>query len=198
MRKLWIVLAAGTFTVASCNNTSNEKQASATTETPKQEEVQKPVTSQLSEAGTGKLMAVVTDYYLLKDAFVATDAAKADEAAKRLNTSVDSMTAFLKTDSAHAGMQPYLDTMKVFSTDLSDAKKNENIDKKRASFEKIGDAMFAVLKAADLKNAHVYRQFCPMAFDDKGAYWLSSEEEIKNPYFGKKMLECGEIRDSLK
>lgn len=197
MRKLWLVLAAGTFTVASCNNASNEKQASATTEAPKQE-APKPVTSQLSEAGTGKLMAVVTDYYSLKDAFVATDAAKADEAAKKLNISVDSMKAFLKTDTAHAAMQPYLDTMKTFSGTLTDPKKNENIDKKRASFEKIGDAMFAVLKTADLKNAHVYRQFCPMAFDDKGAYWLSSEEEIKNPYFGKKMLECGENRDSLK
>jgi hypothetical protein len=36
-----------------------------------------------------------------------------------------------------------------------------------------------------------------MAFDDKGAYWLSAESEIKNPYFGKKMLECGEVTDSL-
>lgn len=197
MRKLWILLAAGTVAVTSCNNASNEKTATAA-EAPKQEE-QKPVTSQLSEAGTGKLMTVVTDYYALKDAFVATDAAKADEAAKKLNVSVDSMSAFLKSDSAHGpAMQPYLDTMKMFSANLSDAKKDDNIDKKRASFEKLGDAMFAVLKNAGLKNAHVYRQFCPMAFNDKGAYWLSNEEEIKNPYFGKKMLECGEIRDSLK
>ncbi|PZF70745.1 DUF3347 domain-containing protein [Taibaiella soli] len=197
MRKLWILLAAGTFTIASCNNASSDKTASTATEAPKQEE--QKVTSQLSEAGTGKLMTVVTDYYSLKDAFVATDAAKADEAAKKLNVSVDSMAAYLKADAAHAtAMQPYLDTMKTFSANLSDAKKNENIDKKRASFEKISDAMFAVLKNADLKNAHVYRQFCPMAFDDKGAYWLSNEEEIKNPYFGKKMLECGENRDSLK
>ena len=50
---------------------------------------------------------------------------------------------------------------------------------------------------AELKNAGVYRQFCPMAFNDQGAYWLSPETEIRNPYFGKKMLACGEVRDSL-
>ena len=31
-----------------------------------------------------------------------------------------------------------------------------------------------------------------------GAYWLSSDIEIRNPYFGKKLLEQGEIVDTLK
>jgi len=68
----------------------------------------------------------------------------------------------------------------------------------RTSFEKVSDNMFALLKKADLKNANVYRQYCPMAFNDKGAFWLAEESEIRNPYFGKKMLECGEVTDSLK
>jgi membrane fusion protein, copper/silver efflux system len=41
----------------------------------------------------------------------------------------------------------------------------------------------------------VYRQFCPMAFDDKGAFWLSESDEILNPYFGDMMLNCGEVTD---
>ena len=36
-----------------------------------------------------------------------------------------------------------------------------------------------------------------MAFDNKGAYWLSEEKEIRNPYFGSKMLTCGETADSV-
>jgi Cu(I)/Ag(I) efflux system membrane fusion protein len=36
-----------------------------------------------------------------------------------------------------------------------------------------------------------------MAFNDAGAYWLSKTSDIKNPYFGKKMLICGEVKDSL-
>ena len=36
-----------------------------------------------------------------------------------------------------------------------------------------------------------------MAFNDAGAYWLSAASDIKNPYFGKKMLTCGEVKDSI-
>ena len=28
----------------------------------------------------------------------------------------------------------------------------------------------------------------------KGAYWLQDSKEIKNPYYGKSMLECGETQ----
>ena len=30
-----------------------------------------------------------------------------------------------------------------------------------------------------------------MAFNNEGAYWLSDAEQIRNPYFGDKMLTCG-------
>jgi len=58
--------------------------------------------------------------------------------------------------------------------------------------------MFGMLKTVDLKHAGIYREYCPMAYNEKGATWLSDDPEIKNPYFGKKMLECGEVTDSLK
>ncbi len=45
-----------------------------------------------------------------------------------------------------------------------------------------------------LSSGKLYKQFCPMALDNKGAYWLSKEEKIRNPYFGDKMLTCGEVK----
>jgi membrane fusion protein, copper/silver efflux system len=42
-----------------------------------------------------------------------------------------------------------------------------------------------------------YLAFCPMAFDSKGAYWLQTEKPISNPYFGTKMLRCGEIKETF-
>lgn len=47
----------------------------------------------------------------------------------------------------------------------------------------------------DLTSGAVFKQYCPMAFDNTGAYWFSLEEEIRNPYFGDKMLKCGEVRE---
>lgn len=39
--------------------------------------------------------------------------------------------------------------------------------------------------------------FCPMAFDDLGAYWLQKGDVVDNPYFGSQMLTCGVIRQRL-
>ncbi|MBN4085566.1 DUF3347 domain-containing protein [Flavobacteriaceae bacterium AH-315-B10] len=43
----------------------------------------------------------------------------------------------------------------------------------------------------------LYHDFCPMANNNKGAYWLSEVEEIKNPYFGAKMMKCGSVKKQI-
>ena len=43
----------------------------------------------------------------------------------------------------------------------------------------------------------LYVQFCPMANDNQGAQWLSTEEEIRNPYYGDAMLSCGSVVEVL-
>jgi Cu(I)/Ag(I) efflux system membrane fusion protein len=43
----------------------------------------------------------------------------------------------------------------------------------------------------------VYLVHCPMAFDFRGADWLQSSSEIRNPYFGSEMLECGSVKETL-
>jgi len=201
LRKLFIMrlFLAATFLlslgITSCSD--NGAKTESTTATTEQSAHAAPQ-SKLSDSATQQLMNVVTDYYQLKDAFVATDAAKADDAAKKLAETAGNMKTVLKNDpSVTADVLPYLDTVSMGSGKIV-AEKDSSIERKKVHFEKVSDAMYALLKNVDLKNAGVYRQFCPMAFDDKGAYWLSNENEIKNPYFGKKMLECGEVTDSLK
>jgi len=44
----------------------------------------------------------------------------------------------------------------------------------------------------------MYKVFCSMYDDDKGAYWLSDSKEVKNPYYGEMMLTCGEVQEELK
>lgn len=48
------------------------------------------------------------------------------------------------------------------------------------------------------RDALFYKAFCPMAFDGKGAAWLQASEKIANPYFGSKMLGCGDIQRTYK
>lgn len=44
----------------------------------------------------------------------------------------------------------------------------------------------------------LYKDFCPMANDGKGAIWLSEVKEIKNPYLGSKMPDCGTVKETIK
>ena len=41
----------------------------------------------------------------------------------------------------------------------------------------------------------LYQQFCPMY--DKGSAWLSTSNEVKNPYYGSKMLKCGKVQKEI-
>ena len=42
-----------------------------------------------------------------------------------------------------------------------------------------------------------YRIHCPMAFDDAGADWLQTDTNVRNPYFGARMLRCGNVTDTF-
>jgi hypothetical protein len=54
-----------------------------------------------------------------------------------------------------------------------------------------------LLKAFGANDRTLYYQHCPMANNDKGGNWISQTSEIKNPYFGDKMLKCGETKETL-
>ncbi len=70
-----------------------------------------------------------------------------------------------------------------------------DLDQLRERFEPISEALLRVVDSfGHTRNAALHRAFCPMAFDNKGAAWLQAGEKIANPYFGHKMLRCGEIQ----
>ena len=73
----------------------------------------------------------------------------------------------------------------------------KDIKEMRKSFERISNVMIAMTKSFKPLKESSYIQFCPMANSDKGANWLSKENKVVNPYFGSKMLKCGEIKSEI-
>ncbi|HCX25096.1 MAG: hypothetical protein CMB80_32700 [Flammeovirgaceae bacterium] len=124
------------------------------------------------------LSASVDAYMTLKDAFVATDAAKAKDAA-----------ATLSTELKKAGFESL-----VASSDKIAG--SEDIKVQRAAFYELTTAFIPEVKKAEL-TSKVYVQYCPMAFDNTGANWLSTSSEIRNPYFGDMMLKCGKVEEEI-
>lgn len=183
--------------LASCNTETTPSESTTTDTTTAEAKPTVPTESPKSNLGdtaTNQLVQVLNDYYLLKDALVASDVAKTVDAAARLQVSAAALETRIASGNATVA--------KSITTIATEAKaiiaEKTDVEKQRIPFEKVSDAIYAAVKDAQLEHAGVYRQYCPMAFNDKGAYWLSNEEKIMNPYFGKKMLTCGEVTDTLR
>lgn len=71
------------------------------------------------------------------------------------------------------------------------------LEQRRILFSGLSNEVIARVKRAGMKSGKLFVDFCPMALDNKGAYWLSAQEEVKNPYFGSEMLDCGNVEDSV-
>lgn len=71
-----------------------------------------------------------------------------------------------------------------------------DIKGQRKVFKEITAQYEGLVKESGMNSTKLYKQFCPMAFDGEGAYWLSKDSTIRNPYFGDEMLECGEVTTS--
>ncbi|MBE2288780.1 MAG: DUF3347 domain-containing protein [Chitinophagaceae bacterium] len=69
-----------------------------------------------------------------------------------------------------------------------------SLDKQRSLFATVSEEMAAAVKAAHPAGTTVYKMYCPM----KKAYWLSNEATIRNPYYGKSMLSCGNVSETIK
>ncbi|MBC9928748.1 DUF3347 domain-containing protein [Chitinophaga qingshengii] len=142
------------------------------------------------------LQVVMQAYYQLSDALVKADSAAANTAAASLKGHMDSLPVnTLQMDSSHLSI--ITGTTGSISAELAGFEGEKDLEGKRSSFQMVSDMLFDLVKNTGLKGKTVYHQYCPMAFDDKGAYWLSDKPEILNPYFGNKMLHCGETKDTL-
>jgi hypothetical protein len=70
------------------------------------------------------------------------------------------------------------------------------MDHQREHFEILSKDV-ADLIAITGTSKKLYQDYCPMFNDGKGAIWLSEFKEIKNPYYGSKMLTCGSIQKEI-
>jgi len=83
------------------------------------------------------------------------------------------------------------------SYDAEHLNETSDLEHQRKHFVSLSVNFFKVLKGLSLNPIVLYYQFCPMANDGKGAYWISETSEIINPYMGKRMPKCGSNTDSL-
>jgi hypothetical protein len=142
------------------------------------------------------LTVALQSYYELTDALVKADSTRADLFAITLKQHMDSLPVH-QTGADSSRIAEINDAVGSISAELAGLVGEKDLESKRTAFHMVSDMLFDLVKTTGLKGKTIYRQYCPMAFNDQGAYWLSDKEEILNPYFGNKMLHCGDVTDTL-
>ncbi len=185
-----LLLGSCTNNPSTTENTASDEHA-ADTDLPPAKQVK--VAYQAPDPFKAQLDKVVAAYLATKDALVATDAEQTDQKTGDLLTTLGQVdAASLPADAA----EKWAEHRKIMERAATSMQAAPNIEVKRTSFEDLSKAAYALVSDFGAGTT-LYKEYCPMAFNDKGAFWLSAKSEIRNPYFGDKMLECGEVQEVL-
>jgi|JI10StandDraft_1071094.scaffolds.fasta_scaffold58709_4 hypothetical protein len=138
--------------------------------------------------------SLLTQYFALKNALIADNAASASKSAAALLTEINAVKMEAMSAAEHTVWMKYFDKLKTDAAQISTAK---NLAKQRTAFSSLSSNLWLTVKGLKIKDdGTIYVDYCPMY--NKGAYWLSKESAIKNPYYGKSMLTCGSIKETIK
>jgi len=146
--------------------------------------------SKTTSQTTSSIGSILTAYLQLKEALVADDA---KSAAKMGTTLVSALNDF---DAAKFPVEQKSEVHQIVENATKQASDitNATLDLQREHFKLLsGDLMDLV--AITGTPMTLYQQFCPMY--DQGSAWLSASNEVKNPYYGSKMLNCGIVKATI-
>lgn len=129
--------------------------------------------------------APIKAYIVLKDALVSSDVEAAKKAAEKLKSTLSSCGG------------SHVKLVRSAQQNTEDIATADDIEDQRASFATLSKDIIALAKAGDIKANGYYIHHCGMALNGKGADWISAEMQIRNPYFGNKMLHCGQMKGQL-
>ncbi|MDN3619411.1 efflux RND transporter periplasmic adaptor subunit [Polaribacter undariae] len=148
----------------------------------------------VSKEFQNQLKVVFNDYIGLKDALVLENSTEVLTVSKSLLSNLEKVDMKqLKAAEAH---KHWMDIEKQLKTATTLILENTAIKEQRNHFKIVSTQLTNAIEVFGI-NEKVYHQFCPMANSNKGAYWLSREEKVVNPYFGDAMLTCGEVKQVI-
>jgi len=119
-----------------------------------------------SSGGQQALTSAFQYYVACQEALAVDDYSEAGAALEKLAAE---STGDLKRLAQEAAQAPDIESMRLAFIPLSDE-----------------------VAKADLPGGYIIA-FCPMANNSQGANWIQKDGDIRNPYFGSAMLDCGSI-----
>ncbi|MDF1516417.1 MAG: efflux RND transporter periplasmic adaptor subunit [Lutibacter sp.] len=149
----------------------------------------------INQKAKNALQPIYEEYINLKDALTSDNFSDAKKAGIAMQKVISSVNMSLFSDESHEIWMKHHNNLKVALEHIPHFK---NISEVRKAFQSISETMIALTNSFNPFGQTLYVQHCPMVDNNKGANWISQFEEIKNPYFGKAMLTCGETISTIK
>jgi len=141
-----------------------------------------------------QLKAVFNDYIKMKDALIKDESSNVVVESKKILKNLSKVDMKLLSDKeVHNHWMSLEKEIKIAATLISNTSK---VKEQRTYFKNLSSYLTNAIEVFGI-NEKVYHQFCPMADNNTGAYWLSKEEKVINPYFGDAMLTCGEVKQVI-
>ncbi len=140
------------------------------------------------------MIDVYSSYFSLKDALIKDNSSSASTKAKGLLNALNAVKMDALETNAHGIFMKYLSALK---TDAENIGKTTDIEKQRGYLASLSKNIYEVMKVIKPSET-VYYDYCPMYNNGKGAYWISKESAIKNPFYGSQMLTCGSTKETIK
>lgn len=155
--------------------------------------VAKPFT--INKQAKEALQPFYSAYLKWKDALTNDDFAEAQKNATHMKSALDKINMGLFIGDTHNAWMDYQGSL---SKSMEHVQHFSDIEQLRKAFQAVSATMIELTNTFNPLDEIIYVQHCPMADNNKGADWLSTEKEIKNPYFGSSMLTCGEVTKTIK
>ncbi|HTN45720.1 MAG TPA: DUF3347 domain-containing protein [Flavipsychrobacter sp.] len=143
---------------------------------------------------SASLKPVMNSYLHLKNTLVDDNSTDASLAAHQFLATLSSVDTAAMTPAQKNSFNHIVPDMRIQAQHISE---NKKINDQRSYFKALSEDVHKLARVFG-GGRKLFVAHCSMAMDGKGASWISEFPEIRNPYFGDQMLECGEVKEELK
>lgn len=135
------------------------------------------------------------DHYMAMSKAMASDDPKAAATAvKKMHEQMEKLDGSALEGEAQKAWKTHHEVM---SDSLGHMMKADDMKTMREQFSHMSEGMYGALHSFGGTDHPVHVAHCPMAMDGDGAYWLSTDKEISNPYMGAEMPGCGQFMATI-
>lgn len=149
----------------------------------------------INSQGSSEINNLVSDYLQLKNALANDNSKDAASAAGIISETLKKVDVNRLSSEEKKMYQDVADDMKEHAEHI--AANPDKIAHQREHFETMSKDLYDLVKVAK-PGRTLFRDFCPMYNNEKGGMWISETKDIKNPYLGKQMPGCGEVKEEIK